>query len=77
MAWPEIDESAMVQDKVELMVQVNGKLRSKISVAADANKETIEALALADESVQRFIDGNEIRKVIVVPGRLINIVVAA
>tara|TARA_R110001583_G_scaffold60577_3_gene179840 strand:- start:12393 stop:14849 length:2457 start_codon:yes stop_codon:yes gene_type:complete len=77
VAWPEIDESAMVQDKVELMVQVNGKLRSKISVAADANKETIEALALADESVQRFIDGNEIRKVIVVPGRLINIVVAA
>ncbi len=77
VAWPEIDESAMVQDKVELMVQVNGKLRSKISVAADANKETIEALALADEGVQRFIDGNEIRKIIVVPGRLINIVVAA
>ena len=67
----------MVQDKVELMVQVNGKLRSKISVAADANKESIESLALADESVQRFIDGNEIRKVIVVPGRLINIVVAS
>jgi leucyl-tRNA synthetase len=77
VAWPEIDASAMVQDKVELMVQVNGKLRSKISVAADANKETIEALALADEGVQRFIDGNEIRKIIVVPGRLINIVVAA
>jgi len=77
VAWPTIDESAMVQDKVELMVQVNGKLRSKISVATDANKETIEALALADESVQRFIDGNEIRKVIVVPGRLINLVVAA
>jgi leucyl-tRNA synthetase len=77
VAWPKIDESAMVQDKVELMVQVNGKLRSKIAVAADANKETIEALALADESVQRFIDGNEIRKIIVVPGRLINIVVAA
>jgi len=77
VAWPEVDESAMVQDKVELMVQVNGKLRSKISVAADASKESIEALALADESVQRFIDGNEIRKVIVVPGRLINIVVAA
>lgn len=76
VAWPKIDESAMVQDKVELMVQVNGKLRSKISVAADATKETIEALALADESVQRFIDSNEIRKIIVVPGRLINIVVA-
>lgn len=77
VAWPEVDASAMVQDKVELMVQVNGKLRSKLSVAADANKETIEALALADENVQRFIDGHDIRKVIVVPGRLINIVVAA
>ena len=77
VAWPEIDESALVQDKVELMVQVNGKLRSKISVAADANKDMIEALALADENVQRFIDGNDIRKVIVVPGRLVNIVVTA
>jgi len=76
VAWPEIDESALVQDKVELMVQVNGKLRSKISVAADATKESIEALALADENVQKFIEGKEIRKVIVVPGRLINIVVA-
>ena len=76
VAWPEIDESALVQDKVELMVQVNGKLRSKISVAADADKDSIEALALADENVQRFIEAKEIRKVIVVPGRLINIVVA-
>ena len=76
VAWPEIDESALVQDKVELMVQVNGKLRSKISVAADADKESIEALALADENVQKFIEGKDIRKVIVVPGRLINIVVA-
>jgi len=76
VAWPEIDESALVQDKVELMVQVNGKLRSKISVAADADKDSIEALALADENVQKFIEAKEIRKVIVVPGRLINIVVA-
>jgi len=76
VAWPAIDDAALVQDKVELMVQVNGKLRSKISVAADATKESIEALALADENVQKFIEGKEIRKVIVVPGRLINIVVA-
>ncbi len=75
-AWPEIDESALVQDKIELMVQVNGKLRSKISVAADANKESIESLALADDNVQKFTDGKDIRKVIVVPGRLVNIVVA-
>lgn len=76
VAWPEVDESALVQDKIELMVQVNGKLRSKLSIAADLAKDEIEVLALADENVQKFIDGKEVRKVIVVPGRLINIVVA-
>jgi leucyl-tRNA synthetase len=76
VAWPEVDESALVQDKVELMVQVNGKLRSKISVAAEADKDTIEAMARADDNVAKFIEGKEVRKVIVVPGRLINIVVA-
>jgi len=75
-AWPEIDEAAMKQDKVELMVQVNGKLRSKIAVAADADSKTIEAEALAEENVLRFTEGKEVRKVIVVPGRLVNIVVA-
>ena len=73
--WPEVDDSALQQDLVELVVQVNGKLRAKISVAADAGKNDVEALALADENVQRFIDGKELRKVIVVPGRLVNIVV--
>lgn len=76
VAWPQLDESALVQDKVELMVQVNGKLRSKVSVSADADKKTIENLALADENVMRFTEDKEIRKVIVVPGRLVNIVVA-
>jgi leucyl-tRNA synthetase len=75
-AWPQVDESALVQDNIELMVQVNGKLRSKIAVAADADKEAIEAQALADENVKRYTDDKQIRKVIVVPGRLINIVVA-
>ena len=74
--WPDIDESALKQDKVELMVQVNGKLRAKIKVNADADKDSIEAQALADENAQKFIEGKAIRKVIVVPGRLINIVVA-
>ena len=74
--WPDIDEDAMVQDKIELMVQVNGKLRSKINVSADADKAIVEALAMADDNVQKFIDGKDVRKVIVVPGRLINIVVA-
>ena len=73
--WPEVDDSALRQDLVELVVQVNGKLRAKISVAADAGKNDVEALALADENVQRFVDGKELRKVIVVPGRLVNIVV--
>ena len=58
------------------MVQVNGKLRAKIKVNAEAAKDAVEAEAMADENVQKFIDGKETRKVIVVPGRLINIVVA-
>ena len=73
--WPEVDERALQQDLVEMVVQVNGKLRAKISVAVDAGKDAVEALALADENVQRFIDGKALRKVIVVPGRLVNIVV--
>ena len=73
--WPDFDESALELDLVELVVQVNGKLRGRVSVAADAAKDDIEAVALADENVQRFIDGKDVRKVIVVPGRLVNVVV--
>ncbi len=73
--WPAIDEEALKQDKIELMVQVNGKLRSKLMVASTASQVDIEALALADDNAQRFIDGKTVRKVIVVPGRLVNIVV--
>ena len=73
--WPTVDESALAQDNVELVVQVNGKLRGRVSVAVDASREDVEALALADENVQRFIDGKAVRKVIVVPGRLVNVVV--
>lgn len=76
VSWPTIDETALKQDKIELMVQVNGKLRAKISVAADAEQKDVEAQAFADENVQRFTDGKEVRKVILVPGRLLNIVVA-
>lgn len=74
-AWPEFDESALEQDKIEIIVQVNGKLRGRISVAPDADKESISALALADKNVQRFVADKEIRKTIVVPGRLVNVVV--
>ncbi len=74
-AWPVADESAMVQDEIQYIVQVNGKLRDRIQVAADADKETIEQLAQTSESVQRHIEGKTVRKIIVVPGRLVNIVV--
>ena len=73
--WPEVDEAALKQDKIELMIQVNGKLRSKLMVDIDAQQNAIEALAIADENVQRYIDGKTIRKIILVPGRLMNIVV--
>lgn len=74
-AWPAVDAAALKQDKIELMVQVNGKLRSKLLVASNASQADIEALALADDNARRFIDGKTVRKVIVVPGRLVNIVV--
>ena len=74
-SWPAVDESALERDLVEIVVQVNGKLRGKISVAADADKASIIEQALADPNAQRFIDGGEVRKTIVVPGRLVNIVV--
>ena len=64
-----------MQDEIELVVQVNGKLRGNITVAKDADKAAIEALALANPQVQKFIEGQPIKKPIVVPGRLINIVV--
>ena len=75
VSWPQVDEKALVRDEIQLMVQVNGKLRGKIDVSADADKETIESTALADENVLRFTEGFQIRKIIVVPGRLVNIVV--
>ena len=74
-AWPVYDESALVKDSIELMIQVNGKLRGKVNVATNADKDVIEAEAMKDENVIKFIDGKTVRKVIVVPGRLINIVV--
>jgi leucyl-tRNA synthetase len=72
--WPQVDESALVQDSLTLVVQVNGKLRGEIIVAADASREDVEAAARANENVLRFTEGLSIRKVIVVPGKLVNIV---
>ncbi len=75
-SWPTVDESALVRDEMELVVQVNGKLRAKICVPADANNAAIEEMALAELNVQKFTEGKTIRKVVVVPKRLVNIVVA-
>ncbi len=73
--WPVPDEAALQQDNIEIVVQVNGKLRGRISVAADADRDEVAAKALADENVKRFIADKEVRKQIVVPGRLVNIVI--
>ena len=74
-AWPEVDESALERDSIELVVQVNGKLRSKINVPADADHDAIENFALKDEKIQLNIQDKTVRKIIVVPGRLVNLVV--
>ena len=72
--WPQVDEAALLQDEIELMLQVNGKLRGSIRVAATAGKHTIEAAALKSPDFIKFADGKRPKKVIVVPGRLVNIV---
>ena len=74
-AWPQVDENALVQDSIEMVVQVNGKLRAKIQVRADTDKASCEALAVDNEQVQKIIGDQTIRKVIVVPNKLINIVI--
>ncbi len=73
--WPTVDSRALVQSEIEMMVQVNGKLRGKITVAVDADKATIEQLALSQDGAVRFLDGQTPKKVIIVPKRLVNIVV--
>ncbi len=72
--WPKVDEAALVQDSLTLVVQVNGKLRGQIEVPASASREEVETAARGNENVLRFTDGLTIRKVIVVPGKLVNIV---
>ena len=74
-SWLTVDESALVQDSLELMVQVNGKLRGKITATASATNAEIETIALRDAAVSKFIDGQTIKKVIIVAGKLVNIVV--
>ena len=74
-AWPSVDESALVQASIALVVQVNGKVRGKINVAPDASREVIEAAVMDEDNVQKFIADKAVRKIIVVPGKLVNVVV--
>jgi leucyl-tRNA synthetase len=73
--WPVADPAALVRERVRLVVQVNGKLRGQVEVAVDAPEDELQAVALAEENVQRFVGGKPLRKCIVVPGKLINLVV--
>ena len=73
--WPVHDEQYLVEDEIEIPVQVNGKLRAKIRLPAGVDQETMQAAAEADEAVQRFLEGKERVRTIVVPGRMVNFVV--
>ena len=72
--WPSAEAEAMVEDEKLIVLQVNGKVRAKITVAADATKEQVESLGLAEQNVQQHIEAKTIRKIIYIPGRLLNIV---
>jgi leucyl-tRNA synthetase len=72
--WPTVDETALVTDEVELVLQINGKLRGNLSVAREATREQIEQLAAAHEAVQRNLEGRTPKRIIVVPGKLVNVV---
>lgn len=74
-SWPQADGAALVQDEIELIVQVNGKLRDRIRVARDAELAAIECLAFESDQVKKFVAGGTVKKVVLVPGRLVNIVV--
>ena len=73
-SWPEADEKAMVRSQIQVVLQVNGKVRAKEDVPADIAKADLEKLALENENVMRFTEGKTVRKVIVVPGKLVNVV---
>lgn len=72
--WPTYDPSKIVEDEVEMIVQVNGKVRAKLKLAKDTDKDSAEKAALADDNVQKFVEGKDIKKVIVVPNKIVNIV---
>ncbi len=73
--WPTVDESALIEEEIELVVQVNGKLRGNMRVPREAAREAIEKMALSHPSVQKYVNGQPVKKVVIVPGRLVNVVV--
>lgn len=75
VSWAGVDDSALVRDEIELMLQVNGKLRGSLQVSAQADKAAIEQAALASEAFQKQAQGAAVKKIIIVPGRLVNLVV--
>lgn len=77
VAFPQADPAALARDAVTLAIQVNGKLRGTLEVAVDADRTSVEAQALAEPNVMRFLEGQTVRKVIVVPGKIVNIVASA
>ena len=72
--WPTFDPAMLQESTIELPVQIKGKIRSKIQLPADADEATVKEIALADERIAELLDGSEIRKIIVVPGRIVNII---
>jgi leucyl-tRNA synthetase len=75
-SWPSFDPDVAAEERVTLVVQVNGKLRGRIEISADELEDDVKRKALDDENVRRFIDGKEVRRVVVVPRRVVNVVVA-
>ena len=75
ISWPKYDESALVKDEVEVVVQVNGKVRGKLTVGANVSREEMQELAIADEKIKDLVEGKTIVKVVAVPKKLVNIVV--
>ena len=73
-AWPEFDEALLVQDEIEMGVQVNGKARASIRLSPTADEATAKELALAEPNIQKYLQGQEVMKVVYVPGRILNIV---
>jgi len=73
--WPQVDEAALVRDAIEVVVQVNGRLRGRVTVPASADEVAVREAALADEGVQKYIDGKPVRKFVYVRGKLANLVV--